>query len=174
MGTGTVERMFLETTGLAKRIAAEVTRNQADHDDFVQFALLGLWNAARRFDSSLGVPWVNWAAMQVRRAVLDGMRTTFRVKRGPHRRGDVTQFLNIDVFDVASLENNNDAMAREAVAAEVERLDDRERALVYGHYYAARRLDEISAAIGISKSWGTRIHQRAIRKLRKRLARRAA
>jgi RNA polymerase sigma factor for flagellar operon FliA len=48
-------------------------------------------------------------------------------------------------------------------------LPERERLLVQGHYYDGRQFDEVSAELGISKSWGSRIHAHALDLLRQAL-----
>ncbi|MEM9194096.1 MAG: sigma-70 family RNA polymerase sigma factor [Myxococcota bacterium] len=54
---------------------------------------------------------------------------------------------------------------RDAVAA----LGERERALVRGFYFEGRRFDEVAAELGISKSWASRLHSKALRELRELL-----
>jgi len=51
-------------------------------------------------------------------------------------------------------------------------LDDRERALIDLCYYEDKSLTEASRILGLSKSWASRIHGRAIRKLQLFFARR--
>lgn len=48
-------------------------------------------------------------------------------------------------------------------------LPDRERFLAEGHYIHGRRLDELAAELGLSKSWGSRLHSRALSMLRDKL-----
>ncbi len=48
----------------------------------------------------------------------------------------------------------------------VEALPDRERALVIGHYFEGRRFDEVAAEVGVSKSWASRMHTKALERLR--------
>jgi RNA polymerase sigma factor for flagellar operon FliA len=48
-------------------------------------------------------------------------------------------------------------------------LDERERALVQGFYFDGRRFDEVAAELGISKSWASRLHTKALSRLRKAL-----
>jgi RNA polymerase sigma factor for flagellar operon FliA len=50
------------------------------------------------------------------------------------------------------------------------KLPEREARLVRGHYFEGRDFDEISAELGISKSWGSRVHARALDLLRQALA----
>lgn len=49
-------------------------------------------------------------------------------------------------------------------------LPERERRMVNGHYFEGRRFDEVAAELGISKSWGSRVHAHALDLLRAALA----
>jgi RNA polymerase sigma factor for flagellar operon FliA len=59
---------------------------------------------------------------------------------------------------------------RARVQRVLEKLPERERALVHGHYFGGRRFDEIAAELGISKSRASRIHTQALRMLRDELS----
>jgi RNA polymerase sigma factor for flagellar operon FliA len=59
------------------------------------------------------------------------------------------------------------ARVREVVAG----LPDQERAIVERHYFGGERLDQAAAAIGLSKSWGSRLHARAIESIARALRR---
>lgn len=48
-------------------------------------------------------------------------------------------------------------------------LPEREQHLVRAHYFDGRQFDEVSAELGISKSWGSRVHAHALELLRKAL-----
>jgi len=52
------------------------------------------------------------------------------------------------------------------VRAAVAKLPERERALVEGFYFGERRFDEVAAELGISKSWASRLHGKALSLLR--------
>ncbi len=54
------------------------------------------------------------------------------------------------------------ARLREAI----ERLPERERALVKKHYWEGKNLLEAGAELGISKSWASRLHAQAVERLR--------
>jgi RNA polymerase sigma factor for flagellar operon FliA len=62
-----------------------------------------------------------------------------------------------------------DATVRAQVAASVRGalsdLPERERALVERHYYGGEEFDAIAQDLGISKSWASRLHARAIASL---------
>jgi RNA polymerase sigma factor FliA len=49
------------------------------------------------------------------------------------------------------------------------RLPEREQRMVRGHYFEGRQFDEVAAELGISKSWGSRVHARALDLLRQAL-----
>jgi RNA polymerase sigma factor for flagellar operon FliA len=51
----------------------------------------------------------------------------------------------------------------------LERLPERERALVLAHYRDDQTLQDAGAAMGLSKSWASRLHARAIDRLRELL-----
>ncbi|HEX8790946.1 MAG TPA: sigma-70 family RNA polymerase sigma factor [Polyangiaceae bacterium] len=50
----------------------------------------------------------------------------------------------------------------ERIRIAVAKLPDQERHMVERHYFKGERLDQAAAALGLSKSWGSRLHARAI------------
>ncbi len=59
-------------------------------------------------------------------------------------------------------EQLGNAQMLERIRAAVARLPDQERHMVERHYFKGERLDQAAAALGLSKSWGSRLHARAI------------
>lgn len=55
---------------------------------------------------------------------------------------------------------------RAKIRAHIETLPDRERALVQGFYFEDRSLEEVGAELGVSKSWASRLHARALERIR--------
>lgn len=51
----------------------------------------------------------------------------------------------------------------------VANLPERERALVERHYFGGQTLDAAAASLGLSKSWGSRLHARAIESIGREL-----
>jgi RNA polymerase sigma factor FliA len=74
---------------------------------------------------------------------------------------------------VSTAENPEDAVARaqlltlvqEAIAA----LPEEEAALVRRHYLEGERFDHVAQSLGLSKSWASRLHTRAMQRLAKKL-----
>lgn len=62
-----------------------------------------------------------------------------------------------------------DAVEADRVRAALEVLPERERALVEGFYFEGRRFDEVAQELGISKSWASRLHTKALGLLREAL-----
>lgn len=58
---------------------------------------------------------------------------------------------------------------RQRVLDAIQTLPERERFLAHGHYIKGRRLDELATELGLSKSWGSRLHSRALDMLREQL-----
>jgi RNA polymerase sigma factor for flagellar operon FliA len=62
-----------------------------------------------------------------------------------------------------------EAELRKLVVEALDDLPEDERALVRRHYLEGERFDHVAASLGLSKSWGSRLHTRAIGRLTKRL-----
>ena len=52
----------------------------------------------------------------------------------------------------------------------IRRLPPRERKLVEGYYFEDRPFQEVAAELGVSKSWASRLHTRALLLLRSEMA----
>ncbi len=61
------------------------------------------------------------------------------------------------------------AETRARVGAVVAALPEREQALVRGFYFEGRQFDEVAAELGISKSWASRLHTKALDAMRRAL-----
>jgi RNA polymerase sigma factor FliA len=55
------------------------------------------------------------------------------------------------------------------IRAIVDALPDRERTLIQRHYFGEETLDAAAASLGLSKSWGSRLHARAIESIGREL-----
>ena len=67
----------------------------------------------------------------------------------------------------ATIASDLGARLRAAVAE----LPDQERTLVERHYFGEQTLDQAAASLGLSKSWGSRLHARAIERIGRELRR---
>ncbi len=184
----------------------------------------GLWDAARRFDDSRGVPFRGYANFRVRGAIIDGVRSSARLSRRTHERLNGLQAaarISEGAFDDLSvprppgygsaeaelaLADHLAAMATAIAAgliaptahgesgertlvdvgdnpeqaygqaqllglirAAIAELPHEEAELVRRHYLEGARFDHVADELGLSKSWASRLHTRALSRLSKRL-----
>src|SRR4026209_1707714 len=72
---------------LARRVAATMPHS-IDSGDLVQVGVIGLIDAAHRFDESRGIKFETFAERRIRGAMIDALRKDARPRGGPrHRRG---------------------------------------------------------------------------------------
>ncbi|MEM9072322.1 MAG: sigma-70 family RNA polymerase sigma factor [Myxococcota bacterium] len=75
--------------------------------------------------------------------------------------------------DDSESETPEDSLLKEEAKSRLrdanEKLPDREKALVAGHYLQGRRFDKVAEELGISKSWASRLHTKALGRLRELL-----
>ncbi len=62
------------------------------------------------------------------------------------------------------------ASLKEQIRKHVEQLPEREKALVKGFYFEDRSLEEVGEELGVSKSWASRLHSRALERIRAAMA----
>jgi len=79
------------------------------------------------------------------------------------------QSVSADGRDVTPEDLLAEAELVERVRAVIAGLPERERTLVEQHYFQGRQLDEAAASLGLSKSWGSRLHARAIESIARAL-----
>jgi len=189
-----------------------------EFDDLVSYGMLGLLEAADRFDPKYGANFMTFAYYRIRGAIYDGLRGMGWVSRSEYQKvrfeQQATAFLN-NVHDrqmVPVGENKRmgateeevnqladvvgslvtiyvtalDAMegfqvkdettpalddsveiqqSRELVQEALEKLPEQERKLLKLYYYKENSLEEVGKQLGLSKSWTSRLHARAIDKL---------
>jgi RNA polymerase sigma factor for flagellar operon FliA len=162
----------------------------------VAFGNMGLLQAARSFHPQSGVPFLAWAAIRVRGAILDAVRSDGTAPKslcsrrgGAEKKAErLTRHLagmrsasdlgvvatSVDAGDErapspekALIDAEEQVRLRRAIA----RLPPVERSIVEAHYFEGETLEDASHGIGRSKSWGSRLHAQALRRLRKELAR---
>jgi len=222
-----VRERFSSALGLVEVIARQIFRTLGgvgELEELLSFGREGLWDAARRFDESRGVPFRGYANFRVRGAIIDGVRASARLSRRTHERLNGLQAaarISEGAFEDVSVPRPPGSGAAEAEVALADHLaamatamaagliaptahgDSGERTLVdlgdnpeqaYGqaqllglirstiaelpyeeaelvrrHYLEGARFDHVAAELGLSKSWASRLHTRALSRLSKRL-----
>ena len=184
--------------GLAELLARRMhqrLRGLVAFDDLRASAREGLWLAACSYDTTRGLPFAAWAVTKARGRMLDGVRSELGrgasrrrdgagarrpsegVAPNPHEAHRVIALRRIDTAEGVLTDVTPDPEARLAarelttkLRAAVAHLPPKQRALVERVYFHDDTLEEAAHAVGISKSWGSRLHARALRSLARLLA----
>jgi RNA polymerase sigma factor for flagellar operon FliA len=213
----------LELVEIVARQVARTMGPVVELDDLRSFGREGLLDAARKFDSSRGVPFRAYANFRVRGAIIDGIRALAQLPRRAYERLNglsaalkVSEGAADDAFtapesgtraqadqalgdhlaamataitvgliaptaigedseqvQVSTADSPEDAVSRAQLLALVEdaiaTLPEEEAALVRRHYLEGERFDHVAQSLGLSKSWASRLHTRAMQRLSKRL-----
>jgi len=219
-----LERFHAELE-LVDVISKQVARNlgpSVEIDDLRSFGREGLLDAARKFDTSRGVPFRAYANFRVRGAIIDGVRSLSQLPRRTHERLNglsaslrVSEGAADDTFttaeqstraqadlalgehlaamatamamgliaptgkgeegqqvQVSTADTPEEAVLRAQLLARVSHainnLPQDEATLVRRHYLEGERFDHVASSLGLSKSWASRLHTRALQRLAKR------
>lgn len=186
-----------------------------EFDDLLGYGMLGLMEAADRFDARYGANFMTFAYYRVRGAIYDGLRGMGWVSRTEYQKyrfeqhaneylrtvteqeavgGGVRKTDDDEVSEIADAveglitiyvtaldamegfqvaddaatpidESIELSQARRLVSEAVEKLPEQERTLLTLYYYQELSLEEVGKHLGLSKSWTSRLHTRAIEKL---------
>ena len=88
--SGSREQRILAHAGLAKRMALRMAGRlppSVDLDDLIGAGLLGLMDAADRFEEDRAIPFEAYARTRIQGAILDALRAEDHLSRRDRRRG---------------------------------------------------------------------------------------
>jgi RNA polymerase sigma factor FliA len=158
---------------LARKIAETATYH-VEIDDLVGWGHMGLVEAAARFDTTRGVTFRTFAHRRIQGAMFDGIRK----HHGPAAPLPLTDALIADAALAAELRvqcadatyaqirHVLDRELRDAIAEAMDGLSPIERAIVRHHYFDGEPVKELMSSTRLSKSWLSRLHARALAKMR--------
>jgi RNA polymerase sigma factor FliA len=215
------EQLAAQYMAYVRSIAGNVWKTLSkdiEFDDLVSYGMLGLFEAADRFDAKFGANFMTFAYYRIRGAIYDGLRGMGWVSRteyaryryearanayltsqhdrelapvggGEKKRSDeeevqeladvvsglVTIYVTaLDAMEGFQIKDDrgppvDDVLellqSREMVATAVEKLPEQEKKLIQLYYFQELSLEEVGKHLGLSKSWTSRLHTRAIDKL---------
>jgi RNA polymerase sigma factor for flagellar operon FliA len=173
---------------LVRRIALRVGRNLPPNvqlDDLVAAGCMGLLDALRRSDAERDEKFEYYAGVRIRGAILDELRSLDWLSRRERAaaRADAAQgggnpavVVGLDDLESAWVPEGAQAASpldlaeqrseREAIAAAVSRLPEREATVVSMHYYQGHAFKEIAVALQVSEPRVSQLHARAVERLR--------
>jgi RNA polymerase sigma factor FliA len=122
--TGDQESLLLHYWSLVERTARRLGTDLPAHverADLVSYGLLGLLDAIDRYDHGRGVPFEAYAAIRIRGAVLDGLRSVDWVPRSVRRQ--IREVRRVEAALVTTLNRNpTEAEVAAAIGITIRRL----------------------------------------------------
>lgn len=172
---------------LVRHLAARMihrARPYLEMDDLVAIGAEALLRAAARFDPDRGVAFGSFAYLRVRGAMCEGIgvvgpvsRGVARRRRGRPERRALPVLLPIDDHQPAVGTSPKELGEEMTLAIDATRigprlgpaldtLEDRDRQILLRHYFGGDTLRDIGCDMGHSRSWASRVHARALTRLR--------
>jgi RNA polymerase sigma factor for flagellar operon FliA len=166
---------------IARGVARSVP--PAVRPDLHGFGVIGLMDAIDKFRPERGNRFETYGSCRVRGAMRDGLRTLNWLPRGAERRASrvIEKIVPVDFqtarnsigvrlqdclserAETSPLDDVLLAADYEEVVEAIEALPERERRVVFEHYYGDRKLAEIGVDMGITESRVCQLHRRALR-----------
>ena len=157
---------------LARQLA-EVANYHVEIDDLVGWGHMGLVEAAARFDETRGVTFRTFAHRRIQGAMFDGIRKHY----GPPALVPLQDAVADMVADCALESTCADGgyaqvryvlegELRAAIAEALAELTPVEQEIVRHHYFDDEPVIELTRSTSFSKSWLSRLHARALGKMR--------
>lgn len=168
-----------------------------EYDDLVSLGTLGLMQAATRYDGSSSASFTTFAYYRIYGEMMDGVRAATPLPRTRWRKGAELdeshatvlerQLVRRGSWEVMSMHTRHaargtpigtavmkpGACSASRTAAMLTRalnqLSAPERRLIRRYYYEDRKLSDVSRELSRSKAWSSRLHQRALSRLRDQL-----
>lgn len=209
-----VEQYLPYASSIANKVAQSLS-NDADIEEIVSNARLGLLEAAKRFDPKYNVDFKTFAYYRIRGAIYDGLRKTGWIPRSLYSKIKFEQAANEylqsqadrgnkngdddvgEVYDtvnslasiyIISIDSTEEPMEledkkandieqkaefqkiKEYMRQAIEDLPEKERKLIKMYYFQNKTLEEAGQKLGLSKSWTSRLHARALGLLFKKIS----
>jgi len=175
--------------GLVYAIAAKVYKSidrAVEFDELVSLGTIGLMQAAERYDRSSKARFTTYAYYRVHGAIIDGLRTMGPMSRAEWRRYKEETALDETTTTTASVTSVKvaepvvsqptaiaDIATKEAervITDAMTRLPERESYLIDKCYFNDSAMGDAGRDMGLSKSWTSRLHTRALQSLRRELS----
>ena len=165
---------------LVRRIAASVYKRTPiwiEMQDLVAYGNIGLLDARRLFEPNRGHSFPAYASFRIRGEILDNLRRLShccfelskggKSKSGPIEAAECAEnlYLRVGIEE----DYKYDFLAHETLCKEIAELKKRERDVILFYYQQKKTFRAIGKELGCSKSWASRVHKRAIGKLRDRI-----
>lgn len=206
-----VEKYKYFVYSIVKKVRATLHKH-VDFEELVSYGMIGLMEAADRFDPTRGISFTTFSYYRIRGAIFDGLRLMGVLMRSPkgkwvQRESNVNDLVQTAADDSVSGQNvdgdiaevgalvdriipsyllslsdestpelvdskvlaSENAELKDLIAlvrSEVLKMDERERNLIEQLYFKQISTTQLAKDMGVTKSWVSRLHSKAIEKLR--------
>lgn len=167
------EKIIRDFLPLVKYFAVKFNGRGVDYDDLVQAGSLGVLRATRTYDPSRRASFDTWASHCIEWAMRDAIAEQARLIPVPLVSLDQPTLACDDEGDQLPLHEtipspDGGGVSRyEVLRLLVEKLPQQERKVVKAHYWGGLRLEEIARAWKVTRQQTSKIHRKAIQRLRK-------
>jgi len=185
-----IDQLIAENMGYVVTVAKGYTGRGVDMDDLVSEGVMGMLEAAAKFDTSKGTPFVGYAAPFIRKSIeaaielQNGLyvvpkkeRTNLKMRQSkavsidsPLSEGNKYSLLDVLVNKDSPVPDYQ--VTRDKIVADIKDcfsvLDEREKEVVvnfYGLEHPRKTLAEIAGEMGIKRERARQIRDKAIRKI---------
>ncbi len=186
-----VDLLVEDNQPLVFHIAMKIHRKipvKQDLDDLIGYGMIGLVEAANKYDPKRKIEFATFAYPRINGAIYDGLSKLSWMSRSRYRRlmkaktesegeGNLKVEPTLESVKLLDSEVAGNIIAGEDESAEdrvtrieegevlgrlIEELPDRERRIITMIYIEGLSLNDASERLGISKSWGSRMHARTL------------
>ena len=153
--------------GLVKAIACRLFKlfgGAVDLDDLVSMGSVGLMQAAARYRPDSSTTFSTFAYYRIRGAIYDGIKSSTPIPRATDR--DVYETSELACPSVDPCEATEARRSSKRLDTALHHLPAQRQRLLREHYYGGKSLLDAGRDLGISKSWASRLHSKALSELR--------
>ena len=154
-------------------------RRHVEKDELISWGMTGLLQAADRYDPGVGVTFATFAKYRIHGAIQDGLRAMGRLSQRCYRRKLAMTSIALDeddppdeLIDCAGQADRllEKKQLRARLGQAMAGLPARERHFIEKCYFEDKTVSEAGQELGLSRSWSSRLHARALATLRRELA----
>lgn len=164
---------------LVYKIVSGIKANNEVMLDLLQEGIVGLIEAAERFDPSKNIKFTTFAPFRIRGRIINYLE---RNNTKDVNLDDSTQAMQellgmaTDFADPTNTKKNVETLAEDdmlltVVLQSLNRLSEKEKAVVTGIYISDKKATDLARELGISNSYLSRLQKKGIRRLRGMLSR---
>lgn len=178
------EKIILDHLDLPKKVVAAMNiypTSAVGYEDILSAAILGLVEAASRYDRDVGCSFAVYAKHRIKGAVIDMLRSmdcVSRYARDKGIKGEYSCFSEFDTDDFIFEESIQDtscidaveiANMVEVVRAEIQKLPEKIRTAIQMHFFEGMSMSQIAKSIGVSKSTVFYMCEKGIKEIKRQL-----